>query len=101
MTTFFTLLLGFAGSSYGQDFEETKLLAEQGDATAQNNLGLMYANGEGVPENDVEAVKLYRLAAEQGYAPAQNNLGVMYEKGEGAATDCKEASLLFKERFCL
>jgi TPR repeat protein len=54
-----------------------------------------------VPENDVEAVKLYRLAAEQGYAPAQNNLGVMYEKGEGAATDCKEASLLFKERFCL
>ena len=43
----------------------------------------MYANGEGVPENDVEAVKLYRLAAEQGYAPAQNNLGVMYEKGEG------------------
>ena len=55
--TFFTLLLGFAGSSYGQDFEETKLLAEQGDAIAQSDLGIMYENGLGVPENDVEAVK--------------------------------------------
>jgi hypothetical protein len=57
ISTFFTLLLiGFAGGSYGQpDFEETKLLAEQGNAFAQHNLGLMYADGEGVPENDVEA----------------------------------------------
>ena len=78
-----TILL-LSSAAYGQpDFEETKLLAEQGNANAQTILGVMYDNGEGVPENDVEAVKLYRLAAEQGYAPAQNNLGVMYEKGEG------------------
>ena len=44
--------------------------AEKGDAGAQISLGLMYANGEGVPEDDVEAVKWYRKAAEQGHDEA-------------------------------
>ncbi len=65
------------------DFDATKALAEQGNASAQLNLGIMYDNGEGVPENDAEAVKWYRLAAEQGLANAQSNLGVMYYQGEG------------------
>ncbi len=43
----------------------------------------MYDNGEGVLQDDKEAVKWYRLAAEQGDAKAQNNLGVMHEKGFG------------------
>jgi TPR repeat protein len=34
-------------------------------------LGLKYAIGKGVPEDDAEAVKLYRKAAEQGLAEAQ------------------------------
>ena len=41
----------------------------------------MYEIGLGVPENDVEAVKWYRLAAEQGYASAQYKLGNMYDEG--------------------
>ena len=61
------LLIGFAGGSYGQpDFEETKRLAEQGDADAQYNLGLMYYRGDGATQNYAEAVRWYRLAAEQG-----------------------------------
>ena len=51
----------------------------------------MYANGEGVPENDAEAVRWYRLAAEQGHATAQSNLGVMHAKGEGVLKDNAEA----------
>jgi len=43
----------------------------------------MYDNGEGIPENDAEAVKWYRKAADQGYAKAQYNLGVMYYSGDG------------------
>jgi TPR repeat protein len=82
--TFFSLLLlGLAGGAYGQNFEETKLLAEQGDANAQHNLGLMYYHGDGVPENYTEAVRWYRLAADQGYASAQSNLGLMYYRGDG------------------
>ena len=57
----------------------------RGTPDAQNNLGVMYANGEGVPEDDAEAVRWYRLAADQGDADAQYNLGVMYANGEGVA----------------
>jgi hypothetical protein len=73
------------------DFDATKSSAEQGNASAQLNLGYMYANGRGVPENDVEAVKWYRLAAEQGLAIAQFNLGNMYRTGEGVPEDGVEA----------
>ena len=43
----------------------------------------MYEYGDGVPENDAEAVKWYRKAAKQGDANAQSNLGMMYERGDG------------------
>jgi len=36
-------------------------LAQQGNATAQFNLGLMHDRGRGVPQNDVEALKWFRL----------------------------------------
>jgi len=65
------------------DLEETRVLAEQGNAVAQYTLGVMYAEGFGVPEDDVEAVGWYRLAAEQGNAIAQNHLGFMYDNGDG------------------
>ena len=65
--------------------------AEQGDAKAQNNLGLSYALGLGVPEDDSEAVRWYRVAAEQGAAKAQYNLGAMYAQGTGVPQDDKEA----------
>ena len=55
-------------------------LAEQGDAQAQIKLGWMYEKGQGVPQNDQEAVKWYRKAAGQGNAEAQAFLGAMYFK---------------------
>ena len=51
----------------------------------------MYGKGQGVPQDDKEAVKWYRLAAEQGDAKAQNNLGVSYDNGQGVPQDYKEA----------
>ena len=65
--------------------------AEQGDARAQFNLGLKYANGEGVPKDDREAVQWYRRAAEQGHAGAQLNLGFMYSEGRGVPKDDRQA----------
>ena len=52
--------------------------AEQGHAWGQSNLGWMYANGRGVPQDDTEAVKWHRKAAEQDLAWGQYNLGWMY-----------------------
>ena len=66
-------------------------LAEQGNAKAQHNLGFMYSNGQGVPQDDAEAVKWYRLAAEQGDTEAQFNLGLMYRNGQGVPQDYAEA----------
>ena len=37
--------------------------ADQGAADAQYNLGVMYGNGQGVPQDDVEAHKWSNLAA--------------------------------------
>ncbi len=65
--------------------------AKQGYDLAQHNLGLMYANGKGVPQDYAEAVKWYRRAAEQGDAYAQNNLGLMYANGKGVPQDYAEA----------
>ena len=106
----FSLFLG--ASSYSADFnkgltaaqsgdfatalKEWKPLAEEGNAAAQNNLGLMYHNGWGVPQDYKEAVYWYRLAVEQGYAIAQYNLGLMYEKGKGVPQDDKEAVRLYR-----
>jgi hypothetical protein len=57
-------------------------LADRGDPRAETTLGVMYDEGHGVPQDDVEALNWYRRAAEQGYAQAQFNLGVMYARGE-------------------
>ena len=81
----------YNGADYATALREWKPLAEQGYALAQYNLALMYANGEGVPEDDKEAVKWFRLAAEQSHASAQFNLGLMYAKGKGVPEDDKEA----------
>lgn len=64
-----------------------RLLADQGFANAQIGLGIMYDNGQGVPQDYAVAVKWYRLAADQGYAGAQNNLGVRYDEGLGVPQD--------------
>ena len=65
--------------------------AEQGDAMVQTALGVMYDEGQGVPENDAKAVEWYTKAAEQGYALAQSDLGRMYADGEGVPVDYAKA----------
>ena len=73
------------------EFAQLKARAEQGDAKAQNNLGVCYEHGNGVPQDLGEAVKWYRKAAEQNDATAQNNLGICYANGLGVVKDEAEA----------
>jgi TPR repeat protein len=87
------------GQGVPQDYAEAvkwyRLAAEQGNASAQSNLGVMYRLGRGVPQDNAEAVKWYRRAAEQGNAKAQSNLGVMYGLGQGVPQDYVQAHLWF------
>jgi len=48
--------------------------ADQGDASAQYNLGIAYARGDGVAKNEAEALKWFRMAAEQGEPNARYTL---------------------------
>ena len=51
----------------------------------------MYATGDGVPQDDVEAARWFRLAADEGHAVAQFNLGRRYANGRGVPQDDAEA----------
>jgi len=71
------------------------LAAEQGDANAQHNLGVMYRDGIGTKPDVKRAVALFTLSAEQGLASAQYNLGNMYRNREGTQPDVKRAVELY------
>jgi uncharacterized protein len=62
-------------------------LAEQGDAKAQFNLGIMYDKGRGVPQDYATAASWWRKSAKQGFAIAQFKLGGLYYEGRGVPQD--------------
>ena len=74
-------LAAYERDDYATALREWRPLAEQGDADAQFGLGLMYHDGDGVPQDGAEAVRWFRLAAGQGDAHAQLFLGQMYRDG--------------------
>lgn len=73
----------YSRGEYAGRPEQLAILAKQGFAPAQNELGTLYQLGKGVKQNNAEAVRLYRLSAAQGLRDAQANLAWMYEKGQG------------------
>jgi len=87
------------GEFISQDYEEAvnwwRKAAEQGDATAQSNLGAMYANGHGVQQDYTEAAKWYLLAANQGLAGAQAQFACVYQLGDGLPKDYVLAYMWF------
>ncbi|MCM1057697.1 MAG: sel1 repeat family protein [Firmicutes bacterium] len=83
-------------SDYARGVEMMQRLAESGYADAQNRLGVMYADGEGVARDPLKAVEWYGKAAEQGDAWAQFNLGDKYRLGEGVAQDYLKAAMWYQ-----
>ena len=81
--------------AYRTALREFKALAKQGDASAQYNIGLMYAKGQAVPNDYRKAAKWYRKAAVQGEARAQLNLGAMHSNGRAVPCNCKLAYMWY------
>ena len=75
-----------------EDFKQTRLEAERGDAEAQVAVGRMCFLGQGTPQNYSEALKWYRRAADSGNAAGQNNLALMYLHGHGVPKNPIEAA---------
>jgi len=76
--------------------QEFWMLAQQGHAGSQFNLGVLYARGRGVTQDFSQAARWYRLAAEHGHALAQCNLGALYEEGTGVVRNDEEASRWYR-----
>lgn len=70
---------------------EWQPLAEQGQAIAQYQLGLLYANGKGVEKDDAKARKWYEKSAIQGHTEAQVNFGILLLYARGGQQDYKMA----------
>lgn len=85
---FLTLLLPVLSLA---DTSPAPLLPQPTDAYEQNNLGWMYARGQGVEKNLAEALRLFQESADQGNPYGQINLGLMYENGTGVKQDKAEA----------
>lgn len=71
------------------------LAAEDGNAKAQSNLGVMYAEGIGVSEDINTAYRWWNKSARLGNAGAQFNLALMYAKGDGVEQDSETAHMWF------
>ena len=69
-------------SANGQETSALKQNAKSGDAKAQVQLGLACATVDGVPKNEGEFVKCFRIAADQGDATSEYHLSEMYFTGQ-------------------
>jgi len=85
----------YAKGNFAVALEKFKPLAEGGNMQAQFNLGVMYRQGQGVPQDDKQAVDWWSKAAEQGHVEAQDNLGLRYARGQGVAQDWEQADKWF------
>lgn len=79
------------GADTRVDYKEIRRAADQGDASAQYRLGVMYDRGIAVTQDSAEAVRWYRKAAEQGMATAQFDLATLYNFGRGVPKDNAQA----------
>lgn len=71
--------------------------AKAGDANAQVALAVLYAKGDGVPQDYATAASWFRRAAEKGIGRAQYDLGVLYERGRGVPLDYNQAVAWYRK----
>jgi TPR repeat protein len=80
---------------FAKALREWQPLAEQGEARAQFYLGMLYENGDGVPEDFGKAREWYEKSAAQGDANAQFYLGLMCAFGRGTSMDLVQAHMWY------
>ena len=85
----------FEAGDYQTAAHQFGLLAADGHASAQFNLGNMYRQGQGVDRDPGLAARWFRAAAVRGHAGAQNALGALYAMGQGVEQSDLEAYAWF------
>ena len=85
----------FQAGQYNRSLALWRPMATKGNPVAQNNLGIMYLDGKGVPQNMSEAVRYVSLSAAASSSLGQNNLGGLYRDGKGVPRDFRRAMQWF------
>jgi len=85
-------LKAFDQGNYPEALKHWLPLAEQGRASAQYNIAVMYEQGLGVNKDDTQSARWFVAAAERGDATSQLKVGTLYEAGQGVAKDVASAS---------
>ena len=92
------------GQGVPQDYKEAakwyRLAAEQGDASAQTNLGFMYADGQGVLADFVRAHRWFNIASANGHKngakgrdmAAQEMISEDISKAQAMARECMSSN---------
>jgi len=86
-----TAMEAYESGDYQTAHEQFTFLASSDVPEAQYNLAFMYYGGEGVNQNDRQALFWFEQAAKLGHAPAQDTLAYMYLNGRGVDADRVEA----------
>ncbi|HWG06352.1 MAG TPA: hypothetical protein VG271_15180 [Beijerinckiaceae bacterium] len=82
---------GSPNSTVASDLPAVRDLAGRGNAAAQFELGVRYAEGRGLPRDLKLAAQWLEKSAQQNNAPAQYRLATLYEKGLGVTHDANVA----------
>ena len=88
-----------AADRRGDHAAELKILepeAVRGQAWAQNNLGNLYLSGNGVSEDDAQALSWFQKSAAQRDPGGEANLGQLYEHGTGVPKNLARAASLYR-----
>jgi uncharacterized protein len=97
-----TISIGFhkvqADTQHNFNIENLQKKADQGDPKAQYNLGIAYANGQGVSEDQQKAVEYFQKAANQGVLQAQTYLGAAYFLGQGGVRQNVQKSIEYYQK---
>lgn len=86
-------------TNFERELQRVQKAAENGKATAQNEMGVRAYVGLGIPEDERKCFQWFREAAQQGDALAQFNLGLIYVMGKGVSSDRDKASAWFKKSY--
>ena len=86
----------YLGKDWKYMYELLEKSAEKGNALAENDLGVMYARGDYVQQDEYAAIRLYRESAEKGNPRAMINLAGRYAEGIGLLKDEVRAAGLMR-----
>lgn len=82
-----TLMKYYQQKKYDVVAKSMKMLADGGHVGAQEIMGIMYRQGQGVPKDATKAMTYLTKAADGARPLAQHHVGVMYYLGEGVPSD--------------